>query len=108
MCLLTTAAYVLYQSDRQAGQATQVTAESLGKQLEFQLLRINAGFGRAHQFPDFELWKQTGSLPGICVRFVLTDRAAQHSLCNGAKRAGLIPPEVFVTVYRLHGAVRLY
>ncbi|MFI3155086.1 MAG: histidine kinase [Methylococcaceae bacterium] len=100
MCLLTTAAYVLYQSDRQAGQATQATAESLGKQLEFQLLRINAGFGPAHKFPDFELWKQTGSMPGICVRFVSTDNAAQHSLCNGAKLAGLIRPEIFESFYR--------
>lgn len=42
MCLLTTAAYVLYHSDRQARQAAQSTAESLGRQLEFQLLSINA------------------------------------------------------------------
>lgn len=101
MCLLTTAAYVLYHSDRQAGQATQVTAESLGKQLEFQLLSINAGFGRAHQFPDFELWKQTANMPGVCIHFVSTGSAVQHSLCNGAKTAGLLPPKAFEVFYRL-------
>jgi two-component system sensor histidine kinase UhpB len=100
MCLFTTAAYVLYHSDRQAGQVTQATAESLGRQLEFQLLSINAGFGRAHQFPDFELWKQTSNMPGICIRFVSTGSAVQHSLCNGAKQTSLIPPEIFVTIYR--------
>ncbi len=100
MCLFTTAAYVLYHSDRQAGQVTQATAESLGRQLEFQLLRINAGFGRAHQFPDFELWKQTGNMPGICIRFVSTDSAVQHRLCNGAKTAGLLPPKAFEVFYR--------
>lgn len=99
ICLLTTAAYVLYHSDRQAGQATQATAESLVKQLEFQLLRINAGFGQANQFPDFDLWKQTGSVPGICVRFVSTDSAA-HSLCNGAKPVHPNWPDSFETFYR--------
>ncbi|MBL6985919.1 MAG: sensor histidine kinase [Methylobacter sp.] len=100
MCLLTTAAYVLYHSDRQAGQATQSTAESLGKQLEFQLLSINAGFGQAKRFPDFDLWKQTGSVPGICVRFVSADSAAAHNLCNGAKQSNRSRPDGFEAFYR--------
>lgn len=99
MCLLITAAYVLYHSDRQFRQATQLTAESLGRQLEFQLLRINAGFGQANQFPDFDLWKQTGSVPGICIRFVPKDSTTTRSLCNGAKPDGLNWPEGFETFY---------
>ena len=78
----------------------RLTAESLGKQLEFQLFRINAGVGQANRFPDFDLWKQTGSVPGICVRFVATDSAAARSLCNGAKPSGLNWPDGFETFYR--------
>ena len=100
MCLLATTAYVLYHSDRQARQATQITAESLGKQLEMQLFRINAGVGQVNQFPDFDLWKQTGSMPGVCVRFVATDSAVERSLCNGAKLSGLNWPDGFETFYR--------
>lgn len=100
MCLLTTAAYVLYHSDRQARQAAQSTAESLGKQLEFQLLSINAGFGQAKRFPDFDLWKQTGNVPGICVRFVSADSADAHSLCNGAKQSNRSWPDSFEVFYR--------
>jgi len=100
MCLLATTAYVLYHSGRQARQATGVTAESLGRQLELQLLRINAGFGQANQFPDFDLWKQTGSVPGICVRFEATGSAAARSLCNGVKVSGLNWPDTFGTFYR--------
>lgn len=100
LCLLATTAYVLYHSDRQARQATQITAESLVKQLEFQLLRINAGFGQANQFPDFDLWKQTGDVHGVCVRFVSTDSAVARSLCNGAKLSGLNWPDSFETFYR--------
>ncbi len=99
MCLLATTAYVLYRSDRQARLATQITADSLGKQLEIQLFRIDAGFGQANQFPDFDLWKQTGNVPGICVRFVSTDGAAR-SLCNGEKLSSLNWPGGFETFYR--------
>lgn len=100
MCLLFTATYVLYHSDRQARQATQNTAEALGKQLEIQLMRITAGVGQANRFPDFDLWKQTASAPGICVRFVATGNAAARSLCNGATPAGLNWPVGFETFYR--------
>ncbi len=99
MCLLATTAYVLYRSDRQARQVTQITTESLGKQLELQLLRINSGFSQTNHFPDFELWKQTGNVPGICVRFVAKDNTAR-SLCNGAKLADLNWPDGFETFYR--------
>ena len=98
-CLLTTTAYVLYHSNQQARQATQITAESLVKQLELQLLRINGGFGQANLFPDFDLWKQTGSVPGICVSFVATN-SATRSLCNGNKLSVQIYPASFESFYR--------
>ena len=80
ICLSATASYVLYHCNRQARQATQIIADSLGRQLEMQLFRINAGFGQVNQFPDFDLWKQTGSVSGICVRFVAADSASPQSL----------------------------
>ncbi|WP_262967284.1 hypothetical protein [Methylobacter psychrophilus] len=99
LCLLATTAYVLYHSNQQARQATQLTAESLVKQLELQLLRINGGFGQANLFPDFDLWKQTGSVPGICVSFVATD-SATRSLCNGTKLPVHNYPTGFESFYR--------
>lgn len=38
-CLIATAAYVLYQADQQAILETKLTAESIDKQLELQLMR---------------------------------------------------------------------
>jgi len=60
LCLLVIASTLLYYSHRLAVQTTQQMAETLGKQLESQLLLISAGIGRANPFPDFEFWKQTG------------------------------------------------
>jgi len=99
LCLLATTTYVLEHSNQQDRKATQLTAESLVKQLEFQLLSINAGFGLANRFPDFDLWKQTGSVPGICVSFVATD-SGTRSLCNGTKLSVRNYPDGFESFYR--------
>jgi len=100
LCLVAATAYVLYHSDRKARQATQITADSLGKQLELQLFRTHAGFRDTNQFPDFDLWKQTGNTPGVCVRFVSANSAIERSLCKGAKPGILNWPNGFETFYR--------
>jgi signal transduction histidine kinase len=64
-----------------------------------QLFRINAGVGQVNQFPDFDLWKQTGNAPGVCVRFIATDSAVERNLCNGPKPDGLNYPDAFETFY---------
>ncbi|MDP3931933.1 MAG: histidine kinase, partial [Methylococcaceae bacterium] len=101
MCLLTTAVYVLYSNDRQAREETQIIAESLSKQLELQLLRIQSGLGQANPFPDFELWKQSGNSTGVCVSFVPTDGTITRSICNGEKLSSLSWPGGFEFLYRL-------
>lgn len=100
ICLLTTAAYLLISIDRQSRQTTQTTAQSLAKQLEFQLLRINAGLGQTNPFPDFELWKQTGNVIGVCIRYLPADGAMARSVCNGTNLFKRNWPEYFERVYR--------
>jgi len=100
LCLLVIAFYSLYQSHRQAEQATEQMADGLGKQLESQLMLIEAGIGRANPFPDFGSWKQHGSQPGICVAYTAADSAMSHSVCTGAKRIEADWPADFETAYR--------
>ena len=99
LCWLVIAATVLYQSHQQALQVTLQMAESLGKQLESQLLLINAGLGQANPFPDFELWKQSGSQPGVCVTYKSADAGLSRSFCNGAKFGVADWPQVFAQGY---------
>ncbi|MFZ2404093.1 MAG: histidine kinase [Methylobacter sp.] len=100
LCLLVIASYALYQSHRQAEQTTKQIADGLGKQLESQLMLIEAGIGHTNPFPDFELWKQTGNQPGICVAYAAADKARSHSVCTGAKPIEADWPTGFETVYR--------
>jgi two-component system sensor histidine kinase UhpB len=99
-CLLATSAYVLYRNELQFRQTTQTAAESLGRQLEIQLLGINAGFAQAGRFPDFSLWKETAGTPGICVRFAESANGNVRSLCNGIRLSPPSWPKGFETAYR--------
>jgi cytochrome c-type biogenesis protein CcmH/NrfG len=65
LCLVATVAYNLYQHNRQSQQQTRKIADALDKQLELQLLRIDAGFQGPEHFPDLDLWKETHSVSGI-------------------------------------------
>jgi hypothetical protein len=100
ICLIATAGYVLYQADRQAILDTQVTAESIDKQLELQLLRIDAGFGQPERFPDFDLWKETSIMSGICIHYLSEDGNLRRSICNGAEITSRIWPTWFESFYR--------
>ncbi|MBL1262485.1 sensor histidine kinase [Methylomicrobium sp. RS1] len=99
-CLLAASIYVLQRSNQQTRQTLQSVAESLGRQLEFQLLRIDAGFGQPRAFPDFSLWKETAGVPGLCIRFEPAGNTAVKSLCSGAKVSPHGSPESFASLYR--------
>ncbi|MDP2180463.1 histidine kinase [Methylicorpusculum sp.] len=99
-CLLVIAAFVLYQSHCVAKQTTGQMAESLGKQLESQLLLINAGLGQTNPFPDLEPWKQSDNQPGICLSYTPADGSLPRSLCNGSKLSRAKWPTLFETGYR--------
>ena len=100
ICLLITASYVLYHSDQAARLATEITADSVGKQFEMQLFRRQAGIGQENQFPDFELWKQTVNAPGVCIRFIAAENGSVRSLCIGEKPAEIDWPNSFDRLYR--------
>lgn len=100
LCLLITTSSVLVSSNLQARHTTQIAAESLGKQLEFQLLRIQSGLGQTNAFPDFELWKQTGKVAGVCISFTPADGSTARSLCNGEKLTHRDWPGIFEIGYR--------
>ncbi|CCE23745.1 sensor histidine kinase [Methylotuvimicrobium alcaliphilum] len=99
-CLLVIAAFVLYQSHCVAKQTTGQMAESLGKQLESQLLLINVGLGQTNPFPDFGPWKHSGNQPGICLSYTPADGSLPRSLCNGSKLNRAEWPTFFETGYR--------
>lgn len=101
LCLIGTAAYVLYQAQHEARTAARASADSIGRQLELQWLRVDAGFDHPARFPDLDLWKETRQIPGICVQFKARSGALRNSVCHGADFPGEKWPGWFEKSYRL-------
>lgn len=100
ICLMATAVYVLQQANQQIKLESLMTAESLDKQLEVQLFRIDAGYRSPNHFPDFELWKQTHNVSGICVRYLSKNNEFAHGICQGSELPNKRWPDTFEKIYR--------
>lgn len=100
ICWLAMSAYIVYQTEQQSQYDTQAAAESITRQLQMQLLFINAGYGQLKRFPDFDLWQENSSVPGICIRFTRPEFTVIRSICNGTKIYAKNPPILFEKIYR--------
>ncbi len=100
ICLMAIASYVLYQTNRQSNEATREIAEAVEKQLELQLWRIEAGFMQPGRFPDFDLWKETRPVPGVCLDFVSAGQNLKRSVCTGTLTVAETCPAWFQYLYQ--------
>lgn len=100
ICLIVTTAYVLYRADIQAKHGAQVTLESIGKQLEIQLFRMDMGLKHIIKFPDFTLWKETRPSSGVCIQYIPENNGTTQSICRGTQWSDKPWPKFFETAYR--------
>jgi signal transduction histidine kinase len=82
-CLVLVTAGVLWDTDREARQHAATTADLVARQLNFQLLRINAGFDASRRFPDWDALLAVNPVRGQCVRLENANGEIQRSDCVG-------------------------
>lgn len=99
-CLISTSAYVLYQSSEQSKQESKLALNSISKQLQVQLQIMDTGFQQAMNFPDFSLWKETTEIEGICLHYTAKNTSLSKSVCRGEKWHNTTWPDLFSTVYQ--------
>ncbi|NJA07958.1 sensor histidine kinase [Methylococcaceae bacterium WWC4] len=102
LCLSAMSYYALQRSAKQVNALVDASADSLARQLDYQLLMERSGYPSAAGFPDFELWKQTSRVPGLCVGFETPDGRVVRHVCTGAALAAAPWPVWFDVLYR-HG-----
>lgn len=100
LSLLAVLGYALCQSHRLAQRNAVEAADGVARQLDSQLLLIDAGLGRGGSFPDFELWKQAGGQAGTCLAYLPETGGTPRSLCYGGKPTARNWPSGFETTYR--------
>ena len=86
VCLLSTAMFVLYQTHTKSTHEAKVSAESIDKQLEVQLVfGVAKGFLTPTLFPNFDFWKNSDNSSGLCVHFEQPDGKVIKRACRGAQ-----------------------
>ncbi len=100
ICLLITAAYVLYQANQKSRHDVLVSAKAIDRQLELQLLRISVGAEIQERFPDMNVWSEHGFEPGRCARFVSVNGDRNNNACRGEVWADRSWPLWFGRFYR--------
>lgn len=100
VCLLSTATLVLYQVHTKSIHETNISAESIDKQLEVRLVFGRAkGFLSTELFPNFDFWVKSEHSSGLCVRFERPDGKIVKRACRGAKIIDQ-SPDWFKKIYR--------
>lgn len=87
LCLALVTAFALVETHQEARRHAATTADLVAKQLELQLLRINAGFDLSNRFPDWDTVLGNGSASGQCVRFYDEHGEMRRGNCVGASPA---------------------
>lgn len=92
--------YVLLQSDRASTQGALEMANLVGKQVEYQMLRLDTGTDDPVRFPDWDAFLESPRLAGLCVRFVRPSGELARSSCYREGSPEQIAPEWFAGPYR--------
>jgi signal transduction histidine kinase len=100
LCLLSTAAYILYQANLESQNELSLKAETMDKYLELQLLQLKTGYKAGHDFPNLNLVanKQTNS--GICLQYTAINESIVRHACYGGLVSPKSWPSWFESLYR--------
>ncbi len=98
VCLLASAYYVLYQTDKQAIEEAQQTSKRIEKKLLSQLLEKHARLDLSSTFPSKSLWNEMKGIPGSCIQFT-NNRHQERPPCNNEKTTQS-SPTWFSTLYQ--------
>jgi len=100
ICLISSAFYVLYQTDKQAKSEANFTANRIGAQVKTQMLQMFARNDFASSFPNTELWPDINNLSGSCIQFLSRSDKRRRNLCDQLTEAEHTWPAWFGTLYQ--------
>jgi len=99
VCLISSAYYVLYQTDQQAMHEANFTASRIESQVKSQLLQMFSRYDLRSSFPNTDLWPNINGISGSCIQFLSRAENRQRNLCNETVEAERTWPVWFGTLY---------
>jgi two-component system, NarL family, sensor histidine kinase UhpB len=98
LCFFVAAALALFGTYRDVRQANEKLADIIGRQLQIQFYRIDAGLDALARFPNLEPVVDGVLGAGQCIRFLKPDGGLGRSSCVGVHRGDMEPPAWFVSL----------
>jgi two-component system, NarL family, sensor histidine kinase UhpB len=98
LCFVVAAALALFGTYRDVRQANERLADIIGRQLQVQFYRIDAGLDVLARFPNLEPVVDGVLGAGQCIRFLKPDGSLGRSSCVGVHRGDMEPPAWFVSL----------
>jgi len=100
ICLVSSAFYVLYQTDQQAISEANFTADRIEKQVNSQLLQMFTRHDLSSTFPNTKLWPDINSVSGSCIQFLSRAENRRRNLCQQIIEAERTWPIWFGSLYQ--------
>lgn len=100
VCLMGSAWYVLYQTDKQAIFEAKQTANRIERQTRQQMLQMFQRYDYSRPFPDINQWRGISGVPGSCTQFLSRTQSRERSLCNDMPDLETTYPNWFGSLYQ--------
>jgi len=100
ICLVSSAFYVLYQTDKQAITEANFTASQISDQVKTQILQMFARNDFSSPFPNTELWPDINNLSGSCIQFLSRSTKRSRNLCQQITESERTWPVWFGSLYQ--------
>ena len=100
-CFLAGSAFAIYQIAREARQQNAELVETVARQLDLQLSRIDRSTDIPARFPDWDVIASLSLQPGQCVQLLRPDGSIQRTSCAGIDAASISTPQWFFEAYRV-------
>ena len=98
--LISSAFYVLYQTDKQAKTEADFTASRIETQVKAQMLQMFARNDFSSSFPNTELWPDINNLSGSCIQFLSRSTKRSRNLCQQITEGERTWPVWFGNLYQ--------
>lgn len=99
-CLFAGSLIAIYRVSSMARDQNEELAQSVSRQLNLQLLRIDTMLDIQKRFPDWDLVTSYALQPGQCVQLLKKDGSEWKSSCSGIDTVSNPSPQWFMDAYR--------
>lgn len=100
-CFIAGSAFTVVATANKVKHQNERLADSVGRQLDLQLVRIGTAIDTPLRFPDWDMVTSFVLQPGQCIRFLDVNGSILRSSCQGVNAAAITAPDWFLSAHRM-------